>query len=301
MAENGTLTADIPSMARPQVYRLGDLLDQWDNRADELHEARLGNRPLGVVSGLPKVDEAIGGTFQPGLHSIQGGPGVGKTAFGLQVAAQCGCPALFVTCEMAPLELLRRITARVTNTFLGKLKTGELPPEKMKDLVRYAIETCPDLHILDCTRGHVPAFGKDPLNLYDLAGVVRADNPHSLIVIDSLHSWASPTDGRSTEYETLNAAIAELIRLAAALACPVIAIAERAKGQAESGGIMAGAGTRKIAYSAESVIELDSTDKASDANMEKAVTMKLSKNRNGDTGRPVDLKFNGALMKFREV
>jgi len=67
---------------------------------------------------------------------MHGQPGTGKTAFALQVAAQCGFPCLYVTCEMAPLELLRRHTARVTRTYLNRFKSGELSPRESLELAR---------------------------------------------------------------------------------------------------------------------------------------------------------------------
>lgn len=290
---------------KPRVYRLGDLIEEWDMFAEQTYNARQGNKPLGIKTGLDKVDEQIGGTFQPGLHSIQGGPGVGKTAFALQVACQCGFPALYVTCEMAPLELLRRIAARVTGTYLGKFKSGELEPDQAKAQVRQAISTCPNLAILDSTRGYVPAFAPDSnpstMNLFDLAEKLRGDSPHVLIVIDSLHSWADKAIADMKEYEYLNTAIGSLRGLAAALDCSVMAIAERNRQSMDKGGLSGGAGTRKIEYSAESVIELNATSGSPDANGDTSISLKLSKNRNGIIGRPVELYFNGALQKYHEV
>jgi len=273
--------------------------------AEQTYNARQGNKPLGIKTNLDTVDEQIGGAFQPGLHSIQGGPGVGKTAFALQVACQCGFPALYVTCEIAPLELLRRITARVTRTYLGKFKSGELEPDQAKAEVRRAIATCPNLAILDSTRGYVPAFANGSksgaMNLYDLAEKIRGDSPHVLIVIDSLHSWADKALADLKEYENLNTAIGSLRGLAAALDCSVMAIAERNRQSMDKGGLSGGAGTRKIEYSAESVIELDAASGSPDANGEASISLKLSKNRNGIIGRPVELRFNGALQTYREL
>src|SRR5215210_4712782 len=60
-------------------------------------------------------------------------------------------PALFVTCEMSPLELLRRITARVTETFLGRLKSGEYEPGRVVRLAQEACQTATDLALMDAT------------------------------------------------------------------------------------------------------------------------------------------------------
>jgi replicative DNA helicase len=291
--------------SKPRALHLGDLLEEWDTFADEAYAAKQGNKPIGVKTGLARIDEGIGGAFQPGLHSIQGGPGVGKTAFALQMACDCGFPALYVTCEMDPLELLRRITARITGTYLGKLKSGELEPEYARSLVRKAIAACKNVVILDATCGFVPAVAtkENPstMNIYDLAETIRGDFPHVLVIIDSLHSWADKSLVDLKEYEYLNTAIASLRSLSSALSCPVLAITERNRQSMEKGGISGGAGTRKIEYSAESVMELDSTGDGPDANGEVSVSFKMSKNRNGIIGRTIDLKFNGALQRYREV
>jgi len=288
----------------PRAYRLGDLLDDWDAYATEAHEAWLGNRPRGITTGLDRVDHELGGPLQPGLHYIQGGPGVGKTAFALQVACQCGSPAIYVTCEMTPLELFRRITARVTGTYLGRLKSGELAPDQARTLARQAVAACPNLVVLDCTRGHIPAFAPainpDALNLYDLANMIRGDSPHMLVAIDSLHSWADRARFEMTEYEYLNAAIGTLTSLASMLTCPVIAIVERNRQSMDRGGLSGGAGTRKIEYSAETVLELDAQERP-DAHGEAPVSLRISKNRGGLAGQSIELRFHGALQRYREV
>src|SRR5262245_6513362 len=114
----------------PRLLRLGDLLDDWQADAQAVHDARVNGTPRGPLTGLATLDQQLGGALAPGLHILHGQPGIGKTAFGLQVAASCGCPALYLTLEMSPLELLRRIAARETDTFLGRFRTGELSPEE---------------------------------------------------------------------------------------------------------------------------------------------------------------------------
>jgi replicative DNA helicase len=291
---------------RPRIIRLGDLLEEWDTFAEQAYNARQGHKPLGVATGLERVDAEIGGIFQPGLHSLQGGTGAGKTAFALQVSTSCGLPALYVTCEMAPLELLRRITARITGTFLGRLKSGELTPEQSRQLVNRAITVCPDLVILDATRFYVPAFAPahepNAVNIFDLAEITRGLSEHILVVIDSVHSWADAAPSMLTEYERLNAGLSALRGLAASLNGPVLCIAERNRAGMERGGVNAGAGSRKIEYGAESVIELNrDADSKPDSSNEVEVTLKLSKNRNGSIGQPVELRFNGALQRYREL
>src|SRR5690349_126228 len=110
----------------PRIVRLGDLLGEWEADAHAAYAARVSGQARGPVTGLLRLDQELGGALTPGVHIAHGQPGAGKTAFALQAATRCDCPCLYVTAEMSPLELLRRIAARVTETFLGRLKSGEL-------------------------------------------------------------------------------------------------------------------------------------------------------------------------------
>ena len=285
--------------AAPETARLvnfGELLRECGDDAQAAHTARLSGVPRGPVSGLRELDRELSGAWLPGLHWIHGNAGAGKTAFALQVAAMCGAPALFVTCEMSPVELLRRHTARATGTFLGRLKSGELARDAAEQLARDAIATAPRLQIADATRAGAPLQF-----LRDAAHIARGDAPHILVVVDSLHSWALRLASGLPEYEALNVAISDLQTLAHALKCPVLVVSERSRAAMQSGGLNAGAGTRKIEYSGETVLDLHRENgAASDGAGEVAIKLTLSKNRHGAAGKPLDLRFNGALQRFME-
>jgi hypothetical protein len=92
---------------------------------------------------------------------------------------------MFVSCEMGRLELFRRHVARVTNTYLGRLKSGELPPADSVALAQRGAAAAPLLAIADATTA--PALATW---LRGAAEASRGNSDHLLIVIDSLHSWA---------------------------------------------------------------------------------------------------------------
>ena len=281
----------------PPLLPLRDLLDQWDRTAAELYEAKQNGKARGPVTGLALLDAELSGALLPGVHIAHGVPGVGKTAFALQIAATCGCPCLLVTCEMAPLELLRRITARVTSTFLGKFKTGELAPALAGELARKAIKTTPALALLDGTDAY--ATGTDILNGAEATRRLDPENSHLLIVVDSLHSWAEK--GQGDEYVRLAEHLSTLKQIAARLKCPILAISERNRASMNDGGLSAGAGHRGIEYGCESLFDLGCKKNAEpDANGEIEVTLKIEKNRNGAKGKAISLLFNGALQCFQE-
>ncbi len=280
----------------PRLFRLGDLLGDWECDARAAHEARVNGTPRGPITGFPSIDRELGGSLCAGLHIIHGQPGAGKTAFTLQIATSCGCPCLYVTCEMAPLELLRRHTARVTKTFLGRLKNGELAPSDSLQLARRACAEAPLLAMCDATRSYAP-----PRWMRDAALATKGEHPHLLVIVDSLHSWAESAPSDAPEYETLNAGVVALRQLAHELNCPVLAVAERNRGAMSGGGLSAGAGTRKIEYGAETVLDMErDAAKREDAGGEAEVTVKFAKNRHGAAGKKVELNFHGALQKFRE-
>lgn len=294
--ENDTTGQTTTAEPKPRLMLLRDALADFRADADAAHEARVTGQPRGAITGLAALDLELSGAFANGLHVLHGNAGAGKTALALQIAATCQCPAMFVTCEMAPAELLRRHTARATGTYLGRLKSGEMSGDDAEALARRAIEAAPGLAFVDATRA-----AAHPEYLQECARIVRGDARHLLIVIDSLHTWTQSTAGDAQEYEALNGAIRSLQTLAANLACPLLMISERNRDSMKSGGLNAGAGTRKIEYQGETVIDLERDANAQkDGNGEYEVILRLAKNRHGNTGKKIPLKFNGALQRFTD-
>ncbi len=302
LSNNDAISSPPPANKRkaqpdtPRIFRLGDLLGDWEKDAKAAHDAKIQGIPRGPITAFETIDRELGGALCPGLHIIHGQPGAGKTAFTLQVATSCGCPCLYVTCEMAPLELLRRHTARVTRTFLGRLKSGEFSPFDSLQLARRACAEAPQLAMCDATRSYA-----SPRWVRDAALATKGDHPHLLVIVDSLHSWAESAPADAPEYETLNAGIVALRQLAHELNCPVLVVAERNRGTMSTGGLSAGAGTRKIEYGAETVLDMErDSAKREDAAGEVEITVKFAKNRHGAAGKKVSIFFHGALQKFRE-
>lgn len=297
----------------PRITRLGDLLEELEADAAAAHEAR--NTPgmlRGPITGLTDLDRKLGGWLEPGLHICHGNPGSGKTALALQIAGSCGFPCLFVSLEMRVLELLRRTIARVTEVYLGRLKSGELTPSEVVRHARLTAQVCPELVLADATNlgaavaagEHDPTRRFDPYKwVQDAALVAKGDAPHLLIVVDSIHSWtdAVALPGMA-EYESLNLALSHLRVIGTQLNCPIVGVAERNRASMAKGGQSAGAGTRKLEYGAHSVWDLHrDADAQPDSSGEVDIKLTLAKNRNGAQGIFVKLKFHGAKQAFREV
>jgi replicative DNA helicase len=318
-------TSDRAPEPTPTLLQLGALIDTVTETARRANEARATGKARGAVTGFPKIDREFCGALPNGLISINGGPGAGKTAFAFQVAASCGCTALFASCEMSPEELFRRHMARVNGHYLNRYKSGEMPPETVRAHAITAATAAPMLAIADLTRA-VSLPKQTPCEyLQELAAIMRrqhatgqsaesggdsSDRAPFLLVIDSLHSWAMSAAAGSilSETEILIKWLGELNQLAHALRCPVLLITERNRANMDKGGQNAGAGTRRIEYGAEAVLSLDverdpktGEPMADNGAGEKNVDLKFAKNRHGAAGRKVALKFNGALMRFQEA
>jgi len=285
------------SPERAPLLRLSDALADFDRDADAAHTAKTTGVARGPQTGFEALDRALGYALAPGLHGVHGNAGAGKTAFALQLAARCGFPALFVSCEMAPGELLRRHTARETKTFLGKFKSGEFTPEHAHALALQAISKSPALCLMDATRALAT-----PDYIRDCAREVQGDARGLLIVVDSLQSWSESLAGEAGEYETLNLAVKALRTLAHELNAPILFISERNRDSMKSGGLNAGAGSRKIEYGAETVLDLDrDMDAQQNGAGEVDILLRVAKNRHGAAGVALPLKFNGALQQFRAL
>jgi replicative DNA helicase len=284
-----------PSEA-PRLYALASILGKVEADARAAHEARVSGTARGSITGLSKVDLELNGAFPEGVTVLLGNTGAGKTAFALQAAASNPYPALFVSCEMAPEELLRRHAARVCRQYLNRFKSGEMAPESVLAHMRQAIEAAPLLSIVDATR----AFAS-PRFLRDAAEIARGDARHLLIVIDSLHSWARGL-AEGSEYDVLGEALTELRILSRTTQSAVLIVSEQNRASAGKGGVNSGAGHRQIEYGAEVVIDLQRAENAqADGAGEVDVSLKLAKNRHGAAGKSIALKFNGALQSFREA
>lgn len=288
----------------PRVVQLADLISDFVADTEAAALARDSGRPRGAITALPSLDDALGGYLAPGVHILQAAPGAGKTALALQTAARCECPALFVSAEMGLLELFRRLIARETGTFLGKLKSGELGAQGAMQLAARTVEKVPNLAIMDATRGYA-----SPSLIRDAAEGLRARAQATtvLIVIDSLQVWArSARAGRgelnaATEYDLINAALDGVASIGAELSAPVLAVSHRNRAGQKEGGMHAGKGSGDLEYMAETVIDLNrEKDTQPDGKGEVSITISIHKNRHGSPGVTFPVRFCGRLQEFRE-
>ena len=301
---NGTATVERESeVDQPHIFSLGDLYDNYAAEAVANFEHRRSGTPMGPTTQLKDLNSAIGGYFAPGIYILHGSPGSGKSQCGLQLAAQCGFPAVFVSTEMTAIKTLARLMAMATNT-------------PVKALLRGAMDVDAELAILQATAAQFPRLAIaeavgipiKPAMIRQWAYVNQRTDKHSLLIIDSLHSWAfSVVDSNeATEKQILDTALKHLRRISKDLKIPIIVIAERNRYSMERGGMSAASGSARIEYGADVVMELDYEKKGYGDNVPipgqsgRTMVLKLSKNRDGEA-KSVRLFFDPAYMKFSSV
>ena len=117
---------------------LADAMDRLDARVRG--EAQEGT----VETGFTDLDKMTGGLHGSELVILAARPSMGKTAFAMNIAENVVMksrkPALFISLEMAAIELIERMLCSVARVNGHRLRNGTLAAEDRKRLVKIAGE-----------------------------------------------------------------------------------------------------------------------------------------------------------------
>jgi len=157
---------------------LEDVMVRMDARMK--HEHALG----GVETGFTDLDTLCGGLHNSELIILAARPSMGKTAFAMNIAEHISIdthqPVLFVSLEMASLELADRLLCSAAQVNGHRLRNGTISQEDRRRLVQKSAEISSAPLFIDDTPGRT---------LTEIAAVARRlkrKNGLSLIVIDYL-------------------------------------------------------------------------------------------------------------------
>jgi len=284
---------------KTQAQRLADLIPALLAEHQARRQAATTGELRGPVTRLERLDNEVGGALPQGAIVLQGGPGVGKTALGLQFASDCGFSSLFVTAEMSPLALFERLIARQTKTFLFKLRDGAMDAEQLIKLAVATADNLPGFCLLDATTE--PA---DSELICEAGRQVDGADRGLFVVIDSLQVWSrgGAAGGPVTDYELVTLGMHTARGIAVTLNCPVLLVSHRHRAGQQAGGLYASKGSGDIEYQAEVVLELTrEPDAQPDAAGEMPASLTILKNRHGQAGMTIPLRFCGRLQNFRDA
>jgi len=260
---------------------------------DEFEAAQRSGPPRLVRSPFGRLNGWLGGGFQPGeLVYLGSRPGVGKTAFGLQVvhgAADDGDAALVVSREMLNLALARRLVSQTSHVPATLIKRRSL------DLLSQASV---DLAVRQLRR--LPIWMTDEvLSITELHAMVTGwqGPPLGLVVVDYLQLVRAPADIRERRHQ-VEAVSQALKTLATMCKIPVLCLSSLARpGRDQDGRRPTLADLREsgeLEHDADIVIFLHR------AMLARETECIVAKNRDGAVGI-VEMLFTPEIVSFAEM
>ncbi len=272
---------------------LKEVLTASFDRLDELQKMGTGLR--GVPSGFKSLDNLLAGMQDSNLLILAARPGVGKTAFGLNiaryVAVEKKLPVCMFSLEMSKEELVDRLLVRQGLIDAWKLKTGQLSATDFDALSEaMGILAEAPLYIDDTP-------GLTVTELRTKARRLQLDKGIKLVVVDYLQLMHGTTrDNRVQEVSEISQGLKNLAR---ELKVPILALAQLSRAMEARGGRPRLSDLREsgsIEQDADVVFFLHREDEEN----REMVTCSIEKHRNGPTGS-FSLYFNGKQVSFFDV
>lgn len=198
------------SQAEEKIFSIGekkaggtnnDVKDIFLQALDRLDARMRGESPEGAVEyGFSDLDNLTGGLRASELVILAARPSMGKTAFAMNITENvvriARVPVLFVSLEMAAIELIERMLCSVSRVDSRRLKNGSVSKEERTRLKEYASDL-----------STVPLFIDDSPSrtVADIAStarrIKRRQNGLGLVVVDYLQliEADNPNDPRQEQ------------------------------------------------------------------------------------------------------
>jgi len=188
------------------------------DRADKLQER--GNH-AGRLTGLVDLDEQIGGFFPQELVIVAARPGIGKSAFALQIAnrnAYHGRLVYFASLEMSRAELAMRIMCSWGNVNNRDVRAGKMHQDDKGRLVEASAKL---------SGGRLKIHDRPAMTVADVRRSARrfAKGGLSMVFVDYLQLM-TPADRKSPREQQVAAMTRELKQLAKELDVPVVVLCQ---------------------------------------------------------------------------
>ena len=292
-------------MAEQEVYALSqrhmksvpsslkEVLTASFDRLDELQKRGSGLR--GLPTGFRQLDSMLAGMQDSNLLILAARPGLGKTAFCLNIARHVAVEEKLPTCifslEMSKEELVDRLLVRQGLIDAWKLKTGQLSDDDFTSLSEaMGVLAEAPLYIDDTP-------GMSVTELRTKARRLQSDKGIKFIIVDYLQLMRGQS--RENRVQEVSEISQGLKNLARELKIPILAAAQLNR-QMETRG-----GKPRLSDLRESgSIEQDSDVvmflSREDDEIKEVITCSIEKHRNGPTGQ-FDLYFNGKQVSFFNV
>jgi len=203
--------------AQPIQAVLEDVLQRMDARMQ--HDHAIG----GVETGFTELDTLCGGLHNSELIILAARPSMGKTAFAMNIAEHVAIdirqPVLFVSLEMAAMELADRLLCSSAQVNGHRLRNGTISQEDRRRLVQKSSEISAAPLYIDDSPGRT---------LTEIAAVARRLKRRqglALVVIDYLQ-LIEPDNPRDPRQEQVARIARRLKGMSRELDIPVMCLAQ---------------------------------------------------------------------------
>lgn len=276
------------------LYKIPVVLMEVYQNIREISEA--GGKLPGIPSGIPDLDEIIGGLLNSSFIIVASRPGVGKTSFllglGLSAARAVRKSVVFFSLEMSREQLVSRLLSNESGVNSKKLLTGDLNPN---DWMRIG-EAASSLSQLPYLFDDNPVISVEQMK----AKCRRVPNL-GLVIIDYLqlmHGSKKRYDNRTTEVGDISR---NLKIMAKELGVPVLCASQLSRENEKRGDKRPMLSDLResgaIEQDADVVMFLHREGIYSDEVDKSAAELNVAKNRHGET-RKIDLHWSGDTTTF---
>lgn len=287
------LQTEFDSLKRLRAHsgprRLGDILVDRASHWDALNS---GDILPGISTGLPPLDNALGGGIKPGkVIVLAARPSIGKTSLAQSIGmtvAQHETPVLMLSQEMQAGELADRAAATLSGVDLGTLTTGQFGTDDWAAVLEASEQAA-----------KLPFFVDDQpaLSLLDIrtkAREVKRRHGLGLVVVDYLQLCATTgaADKRHHQIEQISRGIKALAK---ELEVSVMLLSQLKRSTEEEPELDHLKESGAIEEDADVVILLHPMGNEPDGSQ--LVLAKVAKNRGGRRGR-IALSFHGQTQHW---
>jgi replicative DNA helicase len=266
------------------------LADSFE-RIDELQRNKGELR--GVPTGFGDLDRVLAGLQKSNLIILAARPGMGKTAFALNMAQHAAVIAKkkigFFSLEMSREELVDRLLVSQADIDAWRLKTGRLDPQDLMKLSD-AMGVLADAQIfIDDTPG------SSVFEMRTKARRLAAEHHVDMLIVDYLQlARGRTTDNRVQEVAEISQGLKNIAR---ELRIPVIALSQLSRAVENRGEKTPQLSDLRESGSIEQDADVVMFLYRKDDDIRESVNLKIAKHRNGALA-DIDLYFKGDRVRF---
>ncbi len=193
----------------------------WENVVSRIDELAANGEMTGLTTGFKDIDKQLMGLNKSDLLILAARPGMGKTAFALNIAKNAAVIAdasvLVFSLEMPKEQLAQRILSMESNIEMTKIRAGQIDDWEQFNMAVDTIGKCKIF--IDDTPGITV------LEMKNKCRRLKADKGLDLVIIDYLQLMGSEgrVENRQQEISTISRYLKQLAR---EMDCPVIALSQ---------------------------------------------------------------------------